>query len=144
MHPTIDEQLIGIARLVEQAVARDPEDPTLQRLQSAAGTLRRIAGSWAELLPYFAWDNRAMSRLLAEHAGALNEAQRARVETLSSASIDPLCARAAHEHNKAFRAVLSELIEGLPAEPSALRGALRAHARERIARDPSAGRTRRD
>jgi hypothetical protein len=144
MHPTIDEQLIGIARLVEQAAARDPEDPTLQRLRSAAGTLRRIAGSWAELLPYFAWDNRAMLRLFAEHAGALSETQRARVEALSSASIDPLCARAAHDRNKALRAVLSELIEGLPAAASELREALRAHARERIARDPSAGRTRSD
>lgn len=143
MHPTIDEQLAGIARLIERAAERDPEDPALQRLQTAAGTLRRIAGSWAEILPFLTWDNDAMKRLLEDHRAALSKAQQVQLAALAADAIDPLCARSAHERNKALRGLLAELIQDLPSEASQLREAVGTHLKERIAREPSAGRRRR-
>ena len=59
MRPTIEEQLDGVARLVEGAAGEVEDLPTAERLRTAAGTLRRIATSWDRGLPFLTWDNEA-------------------------------------------------------------------------------------
>ena len=67
MHPTVDEQLDGIARLVDQAAGRLQEQldaATADRLRTAARTLRRLAAGWSRVLPFLAWDNAATLALV--------------------------------------------------------------------------------
>lgn len=143
MHPTIDEQLEGIARLIDRTLERHADDPAGDRLRTAAGTLRRIAGSWAEMLPYFTWDNAATSDLLGRLSERLPQETATRVRAVSQNPIDPLAARAAHERNKDLRSLLAEAIQALPPQETEARAEIAAHLRERIARDPFAGRTSR-
>jgi hypothetical protein len=146
VHPTVDAQLDGIARLVEQAAGRLLEQlddaPTADRLRTAAGTLRRLAAGWSMILPYLTWDNQATLVLLE----SLGRGDRAR--HVASAPLDPLDAAAVHARNLELRALLAEAVRALPAPDgsgpaSAARAAVAAHVRERIARDPSGGRPRR-
>lgn len=142
MHPTIDEQLEGIARLVERAAERHPDDPSAKSLRTAAGTLRRIAGSWAEILPYLTRDNREMQRLLERFDSDLPKEVRARLGALVKEEVDPLSARAVEGRNRALRAVLADWVRRLPPSAEIPRAAIIACFRDRIARDPSAGRKR--
>jgi hypothetical protein len=150
MHPTIDEQLDGVARLL-QRVAGDlgPDDPTAERLRTAAGTLRRIAGSWAAMLPFLTWDNAATVALLDVLDEATGSAFGPRARTPAGESAeppDPFDAEAVHARNLELRELLADAVRGLP--PNAVDGADRAraaaaaHVRARIARDPSGGRAR--
>jgi len=143
LHPTIDEQLEGIARLIERTADRHAADPSADRLRAAAGTLRRIAGSWAEVLPYLSGDNDAMVALLDRLSAELPDGAAARARALCAEKIDPLATRAVHDRNKALRGLLAEVVKTLPAEASAPRAAIGEHLRQRIARDPSSGRKRR-
>ena len=143
MHPTIDEQLEGIARLIDRTLERHAGDPSGDRLRTAAGTLRRIAGSWAEMLPFFAWDNAATLELLESVADQLPEEIASRVRAVPESEVDPLSARAAHDRNKELRGLLAEAIASLPPQSAEARSEIAAHLRERIARDPFAGRTSR-
>ena len=143
MHPTIDEQLEGIARLIDRTLERHADDPSGDRLRTAAGTLRRIAVSWAEMLPFFTWDNAATSELLERLADQVPEEIASRIRAAPESAIDPLSARAAHDRNKELRGLLAEVIQALPPQSTAARAEIAAHLRERIARDPFAGRTSR-
>ena len=154
MHPTVDEQLDGIARLVDQAAGRLPEQfdaATADRLRTAAGTLRRLAAGWSGVLPYLTWDNAATLALL-ESLGDLCEGRADglgdRARAVASAPLDPLDAAAVHARNLELRALLADAVRALPppdgsGPASAARAAVAAHVRERIARDPSGGRPRR-
>ena len=108
MHPTIDEQLDGIARLVEQAAGRIDDGPTAERLRTAAGTLRRIAGGWSAVLPYLTWDNAATLALL-ESLGDRRPGSGG-----GGRPLDPLDAGAVHARNLELRALLAEAVRGLP------------------------------
>lgn len=143
MHPTIDEQLERIARLIERCAERHPGDPSIDRLRTAAGTLRRIAASWEAMPGFLRWDNRATQTLLEGLARHLPEAAAASTRALAAAEIDPTAVRAAHDHNKALRASLAKAVQALPADAPEARAVIAAHLRERIARDPSSGRARR-
>lgn len=143
MHPTIDEQLEGIARLIERTAERYPGDPAFDRLRTATGTLRRIAASWDKMLPFFIWDNDEMSTLLANLEPDLPPTLSTRARALARAKIEPTALRHVHDQNKALRALLAEAVHALPPDASAPRGEIAGHFRERIARDPSSGRARR-
>jgi hypothetical protein len=162
VHPTIDEQLDGIARLVEQAAGRVDDVPTAERLRTAAGTLRRIGGSWWAVLPYLTWDNDSTLALLEllgggsdrhpgdpDRGGAARGGIAARTHEATAAPLDPLDVKAVHARNLELRALLAEAIRALPpaevggGAARAARAAVAAHVRERIARDPSGGLPRR-
>jgi hypothetical protein len=140
LHPTIDEQLEGVARQIDRTLERHPDDDSVDRLRAAAGTLRRIADSWAAMLPFFTWDNAAMCALLEQLEAASPEVRAAGVRPLSAVEIDPLDVRAAHERNKVLRGLLAETVRALPSGGAAARAKIAAHLRERIARDPFSGR----
>lgn len=142
MKPTIDEQLEGIARLVERVVERHPDDPSVSLLRNGTGTLRRMARAWSEILPFLTWDNRAMCALFDRFDADLPEAMRTELRALKKVGIDPLSARDVEARNRAFRAVLAHWVRSLPPGSELLRSAITTHCRDRIARDPSSGRTR--
>ena len=141
MHPTIDEQLEGIARLIDRTASRHPDDPSIDRLRTAAGTLRRIAGSWGEILPYLTWDNQAMTALLEEIANDQPGSAAADADRRLAQTVDPTRVGEMHDRNKELRGLLAEAVRQLPADPAPMRAKIAAHLRERIARDPSSGRS---
>jgi hypothetical protein len=143
MHPTIDEQLEGIARLIDRSVETTGDGPECERLRTAAGTLRRISKSWTLMLPYLTWDNEATVRLLESLEIDLSQDLLDQVRTIGSTPMDPLDFVAVHDRNNALRGVLSDAIQSLPASADTARAAITSHIRERIARDPSSGRSRR-
>jgi len=143
LHPTIDEQLEGIARLIDRTMERHPDDPSVDRLRDAAGTLRRVANSWAAMLPFLSWDNAAMRALLEKLDAKPPRAVAARARASAAAERDPLDVRAAHDENKLLRGLLAEVVQALPPGAAAPRAEIAAHLRERIARDPFSGRGRR-
>lgn len=167
MHPTVDEQLDGIARLIEQAagdltagdLAADDlaAGPMADRLRTAAGTLRRLAAAWPAVLPFLTWDNAATLRLLdtlGEVPGSGVAAIAARAHAVAAAPLDPLDAAEVHARNLELRGLLAEAVRALPpARPPSegpsgddparvARSSVAAHVRARIARDPSGGRPR--
>lgn len=143
MHPTIDEQLEGIARLIDRSVETAGDGPESERLRTAAGTLRRISKSWALMLPYLTWDNENTVNLLENLEVDLSNDLLDRVRTIDSTPMDPLDFVAVHDRNNALRGVLAHAIQSLPASADTARSAITSHVRERIARDPSSGRSRR-
>jgi hypothetical protein len=105
------------------------------------------------VLPYLTWDNAATLALLeslGEGAGSADGAGIAdRAREVTGGPLDALDAGAVHARNLELRALLAEAVRGLrPAEvgggpASEARAGVAAYVRERIARDPSAGRPRR-
>ncbi|MEZ5232471.1 MAG: hypothetical protein R2749_07155 [Acidimicrobiales bacterium] len=70
MHPTVDEQLRGIGRLLEHAATGGGLAPaSADALDEARRRLRRLEGSWAQVLPFLTADNR-FHRRAAGRAGA--------------------------------------------------------------------------
>jgi hypothetical protein len=143
MHPTIDEQLEGIARLIERSVETTGDGPESERLRTAAGTLRRVSKSWALMLPYLTWDNEATASLIENLHIDISKDLLDQVHTIDSTPMDPLDFVAVHDRNNALRGVLAHAIQSLPASAGTARAAIASHVRERIARDPSSGRSRR-
>lgn len=143
MHPTIDEQLEGIARLIDRVAGRHPDDPSVDRLRTAAGTLRRIAGSWEAMPNFLSWDNESMVTLLETLGAQVPDGVATRARALTPSETDPPTVRTVHDRNKALRGLLAEVVQALPPDAAAPRAAIAAHLRERIARDPSSGRVRR-
>jgi len=136
-HPTIDEQLDGIARLIDRTVERLDTDPSADRLSAAAGTLRRIAGSWHAMAGYLSWDTEATLAVLEAHADVLPDGLTDRARRLAAEPADdPLDGRAAQDDNLAARDLLAEAVRSLPDDARAARTAFTSHLRERIARDP--------
>ncbi len=145
MHPTVDEQLRGIGRLLEQVAAGSGLAPaSADALDEARRRLRRLEGSWAQVLPFLTADNRATAELLAELAplvaGALahevaaaaHEADRA---PTPAAALDVAAVAA---RNDELRALLATVIAALPGGDAgrAARLAVVAHARRRLDADP--------
>lgn len=146
MHPTVDEQLRGIGRLLEQVAAGGGLAPaSADALDEARRRLRRLEGSWAQLLPFLTADNRATAELLAElaplvagalahevAAAAAHEAERA---PTPAATLDVAAVAA---RNDELRALLATVIAALPGGDAgrAARLAVVAHARRRLDADP--------
>jgi len=143
MHPTIDEQLEGVARLVDAASAAVEDPPLAERLVAAAGTLRRLGASWTAVLPFLSHDNAEVVELLARLAPELPSTLAERAAALAGAPVDPLDAGAVHERNVALRGLLAEAVTALPVDASDARAAVARQARARIERDPFSSRSRR-
>ncbi len=146
MHPTIDEQLQGVRRLLD-AVAADPGlTPTSgAALADATRLLRRIEGTWARVLPFLVLDTRATAALLDELAPLLPEPLATDVRAtvrgersgphLEPEQLDPAGAAA---RNVEVRTLLSAAIAALPDDEPGRRArrAVVAHARRRLEADP--------
>jgi hypothetical protein len=137
MHPTVDEQLRGIDRLLRAVAADDGLSPdAAEALADASRMVRRLELSWPQTLNFLERDNRATEAVLADVAPLLPPEFAAASSRLGADSTT------AHERNQALRGLLADAIVALPDGDNGARArtAIAAHLRERIDRNPALGR----
>lgn len=128
MHPTIDEQLAGITRLLGIVASESKlSDASAEAMANAGRLVTQIGRSWAELLPFYIGDNAAL-------AGVLTRA--GRPAEPGDVGID---VRAAAERNAELRSELSAVAAALIEEggPAALRTEILDYLCARVAADPN-------
>lgn len=142
MHPTPEEQLTAILRLVERA-SGDPEltADSQASLAEAARLIRRLERGWAKRLPFLTEDNRLAAELLADLVPLVPQLG-ADIEAATDSlplSDEP----AAHEANKRFQDLLGQAVHLLPADQAGDGGRARivTHLRSRLAADPAVNRS---
>jgi hypothetical protein len=142
MRPDIDEQLTGIARILERVVAPAVGDPyAADVLAGVTAVLDGIATGWADVAGFLAWDARETLALVAECAPALDTLDDASLtdvvaeaRALAAAPPLPLDTRALAVHHTKARALLARVAPVLPeGEP---RARVTAHMRARVDRYP--------
>ena len=134
MRPTVTEQLEGMCRILETAVAPAlANDYTLETLRSLVANVRMLGRAWHQLLPFLHWDNGVMAELLATASDSAAPELRARISTaLAAAPVDAADGLAAETRNEQVRALLTECLESSPA----LTKAIASHLAERSRRYP--------
>lgn len=143
MHPTPDEQLRAIRRLVDGAAADPAIAPESEAmLTDASRLLRRLERSWARRLPFLVRDNELSGGLLAELAPQLSADLAAEIEVVTT-SLPVNDEAAAHEMNKRLQGLLGQAGHLLPddADGDAGRARIADHLRARLAADPALNRT---
>jgi hypothetical protein len=128
MHPTVDEQLAGIARLLD-VVASESElsDASAEAMANARRLLTQVGRSWAELLPFYVGDSAALACLLTR-AGRPAEQVDVGMDV-----------RAAAARNAELRRELSGVVAGLDdtSHSAPLRAEILDYLSARVAADPS-------
>ena len=134
MHPNVKEQLEGMCRILETAIAPELGHAHSQEtLRSLIANVRMLSRAWHQLLPFLHWDNDAMGALLMAARDHAAPALRTRLDAaLQAAPIEAADALAAEARNEQLRALLCECLDG----PPALRAAVSAHLTERSRRFP--------
>lgn len=134
MRPNVNEQLEGMCRILETAVAPELNNGyTLETLRSLVANVRMLGRAWHQLLPFLHWDNAAMLDLLREAQDCADAALRARLdEALDTPPADPADALSAETRNDILRALLCDCLGG----PAALTARIAAHLSERSRRYP--------
>ena len=134
MRPTVTEQLEGMCRILETAVAPAlANDYTLETLRSLVANVRMLGRAWHQLLPFLHWDNGVMAELLASATHSATPALRARIaDALAAAPADASAGQAAEARNEQLRALLAECL----LSPPALVEAIASHLAERSRRYP--------
>ena len=137
MRPTIEEQLRGVSRLVDE-LAADPElSSESATLARDAGTqLKRLTSSAASRPHFLRWDNAAMTALLRELA-SMFPAELQWPITESSDGRQPVTDDDAQ--NEALRVLVTAAIEVLPDDEvgDRARRSIAVHLRERAAANPA-------
>nr|WP_271213794.1 hypothetical protein [Rhodococcus wratislaviensis]GLK41052.1 hypothetical protein GCM10017611_79270 [Rhodococcus wratislaviensis] len=118
MRPTIDEQLIGAARLL-RLVEGDPETPlgVGELVRNARRLIERVGESWSHALPFLRDDNARLAALLDVKVPEPNDL----AETIA--------------RNEELRGALTRRIHELPAGPA--RAEIGAHLRNRVVNNPT-------
>ena len=134
MRPNVNEQLEGMCRILENAIAPELNNGyTLETLRSLIANVRMLGRAWHQLLPFLHWDNAAMLDLLREARGSADAARQARIdEALDTPPADATDALSAESRNDALRALLCDCLDG----PAALTARIAAHLSERSRRYP--------
>lgn len=134
MRPNVTEQLEGMCRILETAVAPELSGSyTLETLRSLIANVRMLGRAWHQLLPFLHWDNAAMSALLDDARASVDAALRLRIESaLAEVPADAADALAAEARNDQLRALLVESL----ADESAVRERSADHLAERSRRYP--------
>ena len=134
MRPNVNEQLEGMCRILETAVAPELNNGyTLETLRSLVANVRMLGRAWHQLLPFLHWDNAAMLDLLREARDSADAALRVRLdEALSTPPADAADALSAETRNDELRALLCDCLDG----PAALTARIAAHLSERSRRYP--------
>lgn len=116
MHPTIDEQISGVHRLVETIAADDALSETSRDLvRHVLEILRLLESTRRQLLPFLATDNAALIELLLGIGRLLGvRAQVEEAATDGSASVDFQDESRLVERNMMLRASLADVIARLP------------------------------
>ena len=134
MRPTVTEQLEGMCRILETAVAPAlANDYTLETLRSLVANVRMLGRAWHQLLPFLHWDNGVMAELLAAASHNATPELRAQISTaLAGPPADVSDGLAAEARNEQLRALLTECL----ACPPALQDTIATHLAERSRRYP--------
>ncbi len=137
MRPNVNEQLEGMCRILENALAPELNNGyTLETLRSLIANVRMLGRAWHQLLPFLHWDNAAMLDLLREARGSADAARQARIdEALDTPPADATDALSAESRNDALRALLCDCLDG-PTALTALTARIAAHLSERSRRYP--------
>ena len=142
MHPTVEEQLTAIRRLVDE-VAADPTvgEVSARTLADVSRQLRRLTHSLGGRLEFLRRDNVDAATMVASLADRLGP-WAAEVESLEYQGTAAVSEHQAHEVNKALRELLARAARELPDDDAgrAGRAALSAYLRERVAADPALNR----
>ena len=139
MRPDVDEQLAGIAEILERVVAPAVDDPYASDvLVGVTAVLHGIANGWADVASFLAWDARETLALLVEAAPVLTDPSVIGVaddaRALAAEPPMPLATRALAEHHTQARALLARVAPVLPEGEHRTRVA--AHMRARVERYP--------
>jgi len=131
MRPDVDEQLTGIARILERVVAPAVTDAyAADVLMGVTAVLDGIAHGWADVAGFLAWDARETLALVMECSPTHADEARA----LAAEPPMPLDTRALAEHHTQARALLAQVAPELPEGEHRARVA--AHMRARVERYP--------
>jgi len=136
MHPTVDEQLRGIGRLLHAVAADAGLSPdAAEALADASRMVRRLEASWPHLLFFLDSDNHATEAVLADVAPLLPPGFADESSRLDAGGT-------AYERNQALRELLADAIVALPDgdDGARARTAIAVHLRRRIDRNPALGR----
>jgi hypothetical protein len=137
VRPTVDEQLSGTCRLLDEVVAPAVADPyAAEILRGLVSNLRMLTGALPQIPQFLAWDNTGTVGLLDQmkERVALPLAQEIARE-LAPAGPDPLDLNALNDRNERLRALLSRALLSEELTPEDHRAA-RAHLAQRAARSP--------
>ncbi len=137
MRPTVEEQLRGVSRLVDELGADpdlSPDSATLAR--DAGKQLKRLIGAVASRPFFLQWDNAAMTALLRELA-SMFPAELQWPITEASDGRQPVTDDDAQ--NEALRVLVTAAIEVLPDDElgDRARRSIAVHLRERAAANPA-------
>jgi hypothetical protein len=139
MRPTLAEQLRGLRRVLDVAVAPAiTDDYATEALAGVQRALAMLETREPEVLPFLLWDNAATAALLVriDAAGVALAAPVAPAEPIDGSHIAAL-----DTENERLRGLLAGAVPELAGAPAgsaaaALHGDVVAHLRERIARYP--------
>lgn len=139
MRPTVEEQLQGIGRLLDAAVAESLPPAAADLLADASRRLRRLQRSCPKLNPFLTADNEDLTRVLAEIAALLPPGTIPVTAAVPSVDVG---VDAANATNEALRGVLAHTVTTLPPGDAGdrARAAIAAHLRRRLRSDPFTGR----
>lgn len=134
MHPNVNEQLEGMCRILETAIAPElVNEHSQETLRGLISNVRMLGRAWHQLLPFLHWDNEAMHALLRAARKAATPTLSARIdEVLNAAPTDAADALAAEARNEMLRGVLCDCLDG----PAELAADISAHLAERSRRFP--------
>lgn len=136
MHPTIDEQLRGIGRLldlVEQEGSLTVDG--MESLTNARRLVSQVSRSWSAVLPFYHRDNKALRELLLRSRSVLEPG----AVLADDSSADEFDVIAVGEQNAALRACLSSVIQQLPRteDGATVHSEILRYLAARVVEDPS-------
>jgi len=137
MRPTVEEQLLGTCRILEQVVAPCVGDAYARTmLDGLVANLRMLTAALPAVPGFLQDDNRATAALLAQLQPAVAPDLAAAMDTaLQSAEPQATHLAALEARNRELRELLSQALGGTELTP-ALREAVLAHMASRAARSP--------
>jgi hypothetical protein len=140
MRPTIEDQLRGAQRLLEDveadsALTRD----SVETLTNVRRLLKQVTRSWSSLLPFYTEDNAAMARLLVRYAQSIGPERAADIAAATVPVDTGYDVAAAAARNAELRSLLSRVIAELPRTPDgdAVRRGITGYLARRVEADPS-------
>lgn len=137
MRPSVDEQLRGTCRVLEEVVAPSVVDPYARTiLAGLIANLRMLTEAIPAVPGFLQHDNRACAELLAELAPALPEALSAAIgQVLAQAEPDTASTAALEQHNQSLRELLAQAVCCEALTPD-LHTKIKRHMIERASRMP--------
>lgn len=136
MRPTVEEQLLGTCRILEETVAPEVANAHASEvLRGLIANLRMLNAALPGLTPFLLWDNEATSALLASADTAVPAEMSAAIRSVLVAPADSSDPAVLGERNEELRDLLSRILDDGRPSDDWMRQA-RSHLAERSARSP--------